>query len=212
MPANIIRRLPGGYGTWSGETAYLDNASDQAGRNSQQESAGGWWITSAGDAFLTHHESAGVSFTANQLSFIPLAPRMQSAKLCYARINVLTASAGATFQSALYFYDSSEQALRKCLGTGVTFNAATTGLKTATLVAPVDIIGPTPLFLAQWTNSAAIAVTGFLQGGSKVLSSRTITTTTPMAGQYPLDSIAKESGTNPVGLVAYLSRTANIVI
>jgi hypothetical protein len=212
MGNDIKRRLPGGYGTWSGDTAYLDNASDQAGRNSQQESAGGWWITSVGDAFLTHQELAGATFTANQMRLIPIPPRIQSVRVQYVRIRVITANAGATVQTALYFYDDKERVFRKFPGTTALFDASTTGQKTYTLPEPVEIKGSTQVFVSQWSNDSAVVLTGFAQLGSKVLSSRNITTTTPMGGSYLLSESTLGTGTSSIGLVAYLSSPANLVL
>lgn len=208
MPANIVRRLPGGYGIWSGDEAYLDNASDQFGRNLLQEEAGGWIVSTGGDNDRGTRQT--VNGGANVQRFYYIAPRQQSVRVASVRIGVGGANAGAIARTAMYLYDRSKKIFTRIPGTAALFDASTTGTKSTDLAVPVDVMPRAMLFIAFWSNDNTATFTSYADGNQQVLVPRAITTTNPLGDMYPLGSLSNTNGSMPY--VAYLSRDANLVL
>jgi hypothetical protein len=206
----INRRLPVGYGQTTGTDAYIRNAESQALRAALTPREGGWLITTVGENIMTHHDVTGVLMTADRLLLMYVPARTSAVKVAEARINVATAVAATTVETALFYYEN--QVFKRIPGTYAIFNSASTGLKTK-LLDIADVLPDTKVFIGIVAHGGTPALEGFQSGAGgspRVILQRSISSITALGSRYELAQTSTNTGDSP--MVGYLSNQAALVL
>lgn len=209
-----MARLPQGRGLRKGEDAAVNQGESYAIRRELKPKVGGWLITTVGENVNGHQDTTGaVVQTTTRLYYVP--ERLRATALYEARVNVCTASAGQTVQTALYLYADSKFV---CIApTHVTFDASTTGLKRVPLPSEVVVQPDSHLFLGVWASDGVVALEGFQSGAGaapKVVRRRsgTVLATAPQPSYTIINMPVVTTGSSDTPMVAYLSKEASIVL
>lgn len=214
MSVQITRRLPGGYGDRQGDEAYINGSESLFQRNELQQSPGGWGFSTIGSSLYSPTSSVHFEFAQEQRLY--LIPDRRDIVLAKAiRLYVTAPVAASTVQTALYMWDISDRKFRQLPGSKAIFNTTSMGLKTVQLAKPVEILPSMRLFLGIWISSNTVELQGLDTSFGLVARPRspaTITTATPLAMSYALETTVANASFSGVPIVTYLSRDASLVL